>query len=60
MSRKISPKGRPPRMSGCLTSPTEGLLTRHSRCLGPYVLFVFWGGEKLDVEGRPMVGRVFL
>jgi hypothetical protein len=57
VSRKVSPRGRPPRTSGGLTSPTEGLLTRHSRCLGPYVLFVFLGGvsralrEKLDVEG---------
>ena len=44
MSRKVSPqRGRPPRTSGRLTSPTEGLLTRHSRCLGSYVLFVFLG-----------------
>ena len=44
MNRKVSSKGgRPPRTSSSLTSPTEGLLTRHSRCLEPYVLFVFLG-----------------
>lgn len=34
MSRKVSPKGG---------IPDRGLLTRHSRCLGSYALFVFLG-----------------
>jgi hypothetical protein len=39
--------------------PDRGLLTRHSRCLGPYVLFVFWGRVSRKARRRrPPDGRL--